>query len=49
MLNDLDSMMKPFFVNKEKIQPGDETEAFKSFISSFKSAYEFKQIKIDKS
>lgn len=40
MLDNLNAMMKPFFVNGIKVTPGDETEAFKSFISSFKSVYE---------
>lgn len=43
MLDDLDSMMKPFFVNGVEVMPSNETEAFKSFISSFKASYEFRQ------
>ncbi|MBB1086033.1 hypothetical protein [Limosilactobacillus fastidiosus] len=43
MLDDLDSMMKPFFVNGVRTIPSNETESFKSFISSFKASYEFWQ------
>lgn len=48
LLNDLGSMMKPFFVNDRKIIPGEETEAFKLFIDSFKSAYELRTITLEK-
>lgn len=44
LLNDLSSMMSPFFVNNKKVIPGEETEAFKLFIDSFKSAYELRAI-----
>ncbi|MDE1507738.1 hypothetical protein [Ligilactobacillus salivarius] len=46
LLNDLSSMMNPFFVNNRKVIPGEETEAFKLFIDSFKSAYELRAIKL---
>lgn len=46
LLNDLNSMMNPFFVNNKKITPGEETEAFKLFINSFKSAYELKTVNL---
>lgn len=46
-LDDLDSMMVPFHVNNREVMPGEETEAFKLFIDSFRSAYELNGINIE--
>lgn len=46
-IDSLDKMMYPFFINGKKVMPGDETEAFKSFINSFKEAYELQQVKLN--
>ncbi|MGZ9850988.1 hypothetical protein [Limosilactobacillus ingluviei] len=48
-LNELDKMLEPFTVNNYKIEPGEETESFKSFIESFRSAYNLRVVDINPS
>lgn len=47
-LNELDNMMLPFIINNERVTPGKETETFKSFINSFRAAYELRETEITK-